>query len=152
MRIREYTFEDAEAHAEVHSQSVRGIASKDYSQEEVEAWVKEEPEDEQLPEEKERFVAETEEGEIVGFSDYNKEEKELTGLYIKPEYSETGLAPKLLSKAEKAAKEDGIEKLTCISTITAKNFYQRQGYKIREKTNHQIEDQELTVYKIEKEL
>lgn len=152
MKIRKYNFEDAEAHAEVHRQSVRGIASKDYNKKEIEAWVKEDPEDEPLPEEKERFVAETEEDEIVGFSEYNKEEKELTGLYIKPEYSGTGLASQLLSKAEKAAKEGGIEKLNCTSTITAKEFYQRHGYEILEKTAHKMEEQNLTVYKMQKEL
>jgi len=30
MKIREYTFDDAEAHAEVHRESVRGIASDDF--------------------------------------------------------------------------------------------------------------------------
>jgi hypothetical protein len=34
MKIREYTFEDAEAHAKVHRESVRGIASEDYRDEE----------------------------------------------------------------------------------------------------------------------
>lgn len=38
MKIRKYSFEDAEAHAEVHRKSVRGIASKDYREEVVEAW------------------------------------------------------------------------------------------------------------------
>lgn len=52
MKIRKYSFEDAEAHAEVHRKSVRGIASKDYREEVVEAWASKEPEDSPLDEEK----------------------------------------------------------------------------------------------------
>lgn len=55
MKIREYTFEDAEAHAEVHRESVRGIASEDYRDEIIEAWASKETEDTPLPEEKVRL-------------------------------------------------------------------------------------------------
>ncbi|WP_414837076.1 hypothetical protein [Candidatus Nanohalococcus occultus] len=57
MKIRTYIFDDAEAHAEVHSQSVRGITSEDYPEEVIKVWASKEPEDSPLPEEKERFVA-----------------------------------------------------------------------------------------------
>jgi putative acetyltransferase len=151
MKIREYTFEDAEAHAEVHRQSVRGIASEDYSDEVIEAWSAKEPEDSPIEEEKVRFVAE-EDGEIVGFSDYNMETKELSGLYVKPGYTGRGIGEKLLEKAEKDAKKNDLERLWCKSTITAKEFYQRHGYEIVEETNHQIEGLNMKVYRMEKDL
>lgn len=151
MKIRKYRFEDAEAHAEVHRQSVRGIASADYSDEIIDAWASKEPEDSPLPEEKVRFVAE-EEGEIIGFSDYNKETNELSGLYIKPNYTGRGIGEKLLHKAEEDAKQNGLEQLWCKSTITAKDFYQKHGYKLIEETTHEIQDLEMKVYKMEKEL
>lgn len=151
MKIRRYNFEDAESHAEVHRQSVRGIASADYSNEIINAWASKEPEDSPLDEEKVRFVAEEDE-EIVGFSDYNKETNELSGLYVKPDYTGKGIGKKLLDKAEEDARKNGLEQLWCKSTITAKEFYQKHGYKIIEETTHEIDGLEMTVYKMEKEL
>ena len=94
MKIREYTFDGAEAQAEVHRESVRGIASEDYREEVIETWASKEPEDSPL-EDKVRFVAETEEAEIIGFSDYDKETNELSGLYLKPGFTGKGLGEKI---------------------------------------------------------
>lgn len=151
MKIREYTFEDAEAHAEVHRQSVRGLASEDYRDEVIEAWATKEPEDSPLEEEKVRFVAE-EEGEIIGFSDYNMETNELSGLYVKPDYTGRGIGEKLLERAEEDAREKDLDSLWCKSTITAKEFYQKHGYEIVEEKSHEIEGLEMKVYRMEKEL
>ena len=151
MKIRKYRESDAEAHAEIHTESVRKIASEDYPEEVIEVWSDKEPEDSPLDEEKERFVAE-DNGELVGFSDYNKETNELSGLYVKPGYSGKGIGARLLEKAEKEALKSGLEKLWCKSTITAKDFYQRNGWKLIEETKHEIEDIEMKVYKMEKEL
>ena len=152
MKIREYTFDDAEAHAEVHRESVREIASKDYRDEVIEAWASKEPEDSPL-EDKVRFVAETEKGEVIGFSDYNKETSELSGLYLKPDYTGKGIGEKLLQKAEKSAKQNGLDYLWCKSTVTAKGFYQKHGYKIMEETQHELEEGlEMKTFKMEKEL
>ncbi len=152
MKIREYTFDDAEAHAEVHRESVRGIASKDYRDEVIEAWASKEPEESPLEDEKKRFVAETEDGEVVGFSDYNKETNELSGLYIKPDFSGQGLGEKLLQKVEANAKKNGLDHLWCKSTITAKDFYEKHGYKLQKETIHEIDGLEMIVYNMEKEL
>jgi putative acetyltransferase len=151
VKIRRYNFEDAESHAEVHRKSVRGIASADYSNEIIDAWASKEPEDSPLDEEKVRFVAEEDE-EIVGFSDYNKETNELSGLYVKPGHTGKGIGKKLLDKAEEDARKNGLERLWCKSTITAKEFYQKHGYKLIEETTHEIDGLEMTVYKMEKEL
>lgn len=151
MKIREYRFEDAEAHAEVHRQSVRVIASEDYSDEMIEAWASKEPEDSPLDKEKVRFVAE-QDGEIVGFTDYNKETNELSGLYVKPDYTGKGIGKKLLNRAEEDARQNGLEQLWCKSTITAKDFYQKHGYKLIEETTHEIEGLEMKAYKMEKKL
>lgn len=129
MEIRYYSFDDAEAHAEVHRESVREIASEDYRDEVIEVWASKEPEDLPLDEEKVRFVAE-EDGEIVGFSDYNKETNELSGLYVKPDYTGEGIGKALLEKAEKDAIENSLERLWCKSTITAKDFYKNTATRL----------------------
>ena len=153
MKIREYNFDDAEAHAKVHRESVRGIASKDYRDEIIEAWTAKEPEESPLDEDKVRFVAETKEGEVVGFSDYDKETNELSGLYVKPEYSGKGMGEKLLQKVEENARKYGLDHLWCKSTVTLKDFYQKHGYKITEETIHELEEGiEMKAFKMEKDL
>ena len=151
MKIREYTFDDAEAHAEVHRKSIRGLASEDYSNEVIKAWSTKEPEDSPLEEQKARFVAE-EDGKIVGFSDYNMETNELSGLYMKPDYTNRGIGEKLLEIIEEDAREEGLNKLWCKSTITAKEFYRKHGYEIIEETTHEVEGLDMKVYRMEKEL
>ncbi|MFB6159191.1 MAG: GNAT family N-acetyltransferase, partial [Candidatus Nanohalobium sp.] len=124
MKIRRYKESDAEEKAEVHRKSVREIASDDYSKQEVEVWSDVEVEEDPLPEEKVRYVAIEDEG-IVGFGEYNIEENEVTGLYVHPDYTGEGVGQQLLGKVEKDAKEHSLEKLTCLSTVTAKGFYQK---------------------------
>lgn len=48
--------------------------------------------------------------------------------------------------------ENGLERLWCKSTTTAKEFYQKHGYEILEETTHEIEGIEMKVFKMEKEL
>jgi putative acetyltransferase len=151
MKIREYEFSDAEAHAEVHERSVRGLASEDYPEEVIEAWGNREPEDSPLEEEKTRFVAE-EDGEIIGFGDYNSETNELSGLYVKPEHSGEGVGQKLLEKLEEDARENGLDRLWCKSTVTARGFYLKHGYELVEETTHEVDSVEMTAFKMEKEL
>jgi putative acetyltransferase len=151
MKIRKYEESDAEEKAEVLRKSVKEIASEDYSKQEIEVWSDVEVEEDPLPEEKVRYVA-IEDEKIVGFGEYNREENEVTGLYVHPDYTGNGIGEKLLEKVEKNAKEHGLDILTCLSTVTAKDFYQKHGYKIVEETTHQMEDQNLTVYKMEQEL
>lgn len=150
MNIREYNESDAEAHAEVHRESVRQIASEDYSEEIIEAWSDTSPEDSELEEEKVRFVAEKE-GEIVGFSDYDLETNELSGLYVKPGFTGKGIGEKLLEKVEEDARENGLDSLWCKSTVTAKSFYQKNGYQLVEETVHEIDGLEMKAYRMEKE-
>jgi putative acetyltransferase len=152
MKIREYNFEDAEAHAKVHRKSVRNIASNDYNDDVIEAWASKEPEDSPLEEQKVRFVAE-EDGEIIGFSDYNKTTNELSGLYLKPEYARKGIGTKLLEKIEEDARKEGLEELWCKSTVTAKEFYEKHGYKIIEEATHELEEGiKMKVYRMKKKL
>ncbi len=97
-------------------------------------------------------MAETDEGEVVGFSTYNEQTNELSGLYVKPEHTGKGLGEKLLQKAEEDAKNNGLDYLQGKSTITAKEFYQEHGYEIQEEITHEIDGIEMTAYEMNKDL
>lgn len=60
-------------------------------------------------------------------------------LCVKEEYRNTGIAAKLVKKAEKALKEEGISKVFCVvftDNDAANAFWQRQGYTIRNNINY----------------
>lgn len=151
MEIREYRDSDAEEVAEVLRKSIREIAADDYSEEEVAVWSDTDTENWELEKEEKRYVA-VEEDNIVGFSGYKKDEKKLRATYVRPEWAGKGLGSRLLKKVEEEARKDGIDRLTCKATITARNFYEKNGWEVIEKTVQEVEDQELDVYKMEKEL
>lgn len=151
MEIREYRESDAEEVAEVLRRSIREVAAEDYSEEEVAVWSDTDADDWDLEEEEERYVA-VEEGNIVGFSGYSREDKDLTATYVHPDWTGKGIGSRLLDKVEEEARKDGLDRLTCKSTVTARDFYERNGWEVVEKTVQEIEDQELDVCKMEKEL
>lgn len=97
-----------------------------------------------------RFVA-VERDKIIGFGDYKKD-GELTGLYVHKKYLRKGVGKALLQRMEKQAYQDGLIKLHAHSTITAKKFYDQQGYQTLRKTKHGMEGHKLIVYSMEKKL
>lgn len=48
--------------------------------------------------------------------------------YLLPLYLYKGIGQVLLNKIENAAHELGLKKISAVSTITAKNFYEKNGF------------------------
>lgn len=67
------------------------------------------------------------EGRIAGFVLMNKEGEILLN-YVLPSHIYKGVGKVLLKEMEHIAKSSGIKALSVISTITAKNFYERNGF------------------------
>ena len=60
-------------------------------------------------------------------------------LCVKEEYRKTGVATKLVARAERALKEEGINKIFCIVFMDndpANSFWESQGYTIRTNINY----------------
>jgi len=152
MRIRRFRPEDAAEVARMHRRSIRRINAKDYPSEQVRAWSGRTSAKRMRDSIKlgiTRFVA-IEDMKIIGFADFNGEE--LTGLYIHPDYVGQGVGTALLKRLEEEAKKRGITKFSVTSTITAKAFYQKQGYKVLGESIHEVDEHKLRVFKLEKKL
>ncbi|MFB6213145.1 MAG: GNAT family N-acetyltransferase [Candidatus Nanohaloarchaea archaeon] len=150
MEIREYTEDDREEKEEMHEKTVREVNSRDYSDEKIEAWLTYDPdnaEDDDRP----RWVAE-ENGEIIGFGDYDPESGEITGLYVHPEHQGEGIATELLKKIVSDARERGLKELWCHSTVTAKGFYEKKGFENLGAEMYETGGEELKVFRMEKKL
>jgi putative acetyltransferase len=76
----------------------------------------------------------------------------LGGLYVHKDYLFQGVGKKMLLKLEREAYKMGLRELHLESTITAKDFYAKHGYKIIRKGKHRIENQELTIFHMHKRL
>lgn len=150
MYVREFKVSDAAEAARMHRNTIRFVNSKNYPQKQIEVWAC-------RTSAKRfrdsinmffRFVA-VEKGKIVGYADFKKD-GELAGLYVHKNYQGRGVGFLLLKKIEKSARKKYIKKLFCYSTITAKDFYKKHGYRIIKKTKFPIKNQKLTVYKMSK--
>jgi len=73
-------------------------------------------------------TATAESGEVVGFGMMSRE-GEVILLYVSPDSVGSGAGHGLLEALERQARAWGLSELFLDSTLTAKGFYERQGYR-----------------------
>ncbi len=66
-------------------------------------------------------------GSIVGFSKFNPDENDLRALYVASNYVGQGFGKALFNAVIREAEARGLTEFTFHSTITGKDFYERQG-------------------------
>jgi len=134
--IRHALPNDAEGLHHAHMRSIQEICSGDYSDEQISAWGKRPFDLEmRLNAIVEDFVLVAEiDSQIVGFAHLKKwkenDHSEIVGLYLTKEATGKGIAKVLLELLKRESLESGHSKIRLSSTITAKNFYLSQGFKI----------------------
>lgn len=152
MQIRLARNEDYAAIARLHRQTIRQVNSKDYSKAQIQAWSAR-PSAKRLrtsASEFKRWVA-TADGKVVGYCDHGLD-GQFGGIYMHKDYIGRGIGSRLLKTAEDSMKTMGFKKSKLEATITAKEFYKKQGYKVLAKSLHAMGDQLLEVYIMTKEL
>lgn len=152
MKIRLARDEDYAAVARLHRQTIRNINSKDYPQDIIHVWSARTSAKKfrESTDKYKRWVA-MDNDKIIGFCEHNYE-CELWGLYVHKDYLGKGVGSRLLKIAEDSLEKQGCKKITIKSTITAKIFYQKNGYKVLKKTTHEMEDKKVPIYIMSKKL
>jgi putative acetyltransferase len=153
MRIRKSKIEDAAELAKLTRATVRTVNAQDHDKEIIKAWSKGNTAALYRTSEKTRirFVA-IESAEIVGFTDMLPD-GELMSLYVHPKHLGKGIGKRLLAHIEKEAKTMGIKLMHCQSSVNAKRFYQKHGYKVLKPEWWTVEGvPPMRVYKMEKQL
>ena len=136
----------------LYKNTVLNINRKDYSIEEVEDWascgdnIKHWHE---LFEEQHCILAENKEGIIVGFASVN-DVGYMHMLFVHKDFQGQGIATLLYTTLEKYAKERGAEKITSEISITAKPFFEKQGFIVDEKQRRKANKIYLVNYKMSK--
>lgn len=75
---------------------------------------------------------------------------EVCTMFTHPGYIKQGIASRILSKIELTARQTEIKKIVLSSTLTAKEFYLKSGFKIIQQTIHQLDGKDFAVYEMEK--
>jgi putative acetyltransferase len=151
--IRPWTPADTEELGEVFRRSVREVASKDYRQAQIEAWV-------QAPGEittwsdrmqnRTTFVAE-ENGRLIGFIQCEPPDH-IDMTYVHPERQRMGVASALLAALENQAKERGVKLLNVEASVTSRRFFEYHGYVVLTPQIVQARGQDFLNYRMSKRL
>jgi putative acetyltransferase len=132
MIIRKFQDSDINQIVSLFYETVHTINAQDYSADQLQAWA---PKDEEFAKiaawkislsRNITYIAEMN-GEIVGFADMTSE-GHLDRLYIHKDYQGQGIAFALVNRLEAEAKEIGLAEMDTEASITAKPFFERQGY------------------------
>ncbi|WP_417454051.1 GNAT family N-acetyltransferase [Kiloniella sp.] len=149
MIIRPHKVNDAAELLQLFHDTVHNVNIQDYSQEQINAWA---PANFDLDRWKERtkdyfiFVAEDDSG-IVGFA-----ELETTGhidcFYVHHQKQGLGIGHKLIKEIERKAKALNLNEIYAEVSITARPFFERKGFRVKEEQEVSIRGQNLKNYKM----
>ncbi len=125
--------------ARLQRATIRHVNAKDYPKDIISVWAGRTKASRYRNNAKEvkRWVA-VDKNQIIGFCDHDFN-CEIGGLYIHKDFQGKGIGGKLLKNAEQSMKKLGCKKIKIMSTVSAKKFYEKNGYKIIKKTSHLIE-------------
>lgn len=131
LSIRPYKPSDLSAVMDIYRRSVHEVACRDYSQEQLAAWV---PTELDMQAWSERLA----EGGVF----VEQRDEKLTGfirvdarghvdlLFVHPDFQRQGIALRLFQAAHSWAIESGITRLTSDVSLTARPFFERVGFRL----------------------
>ena len=152
MIIRLARDKDYAAIARLHKATIRQVNSGDYPEDVIEVWSGRTNANRfrNSAAEVKRWVAVWGE-KVIGFCDHDFK-CELQGLYVHKDFQGKGVGGKLYRKAEASMKKLGCKNMKLMSTITAKPFYQKMGYRVIKKSFVPIKDKKVEVVVMSKKI
>ncbi|MCL2521008.1 MAG: GNAT family N-acetyltransferase [Spirochaetaceae bacterium] len=153
--VRSYREEDLSEILKLHSDTIAAINSRDYTPEQIAVWNYKDELTYQLWQNilaaSYTMVAESD-GQIVGFANMFLEQGYIDRFYVHKNYQRKGVGQALLVALEARAKEEKLAKLTVESSITAKDFFEHNGFKLVLQQQKELSGVTLTNYVMEKVL
>lgn len=153
MNIRKYNENDNNEIYKLFYDTVHSVNIKDYNLEQVNVWAKENINIQKWCEKfKNSYTLIAEENEnIVGFSNIDPDGY-FDMLYVHKNFQDKEVAKTLLNNIEKYSIENNINSIITYSSITAKSFFEKMGFKTLEKNIVIRENIELPNYLMAKEI
>lgn len=153
MIIRRYVSDDLDGLIALFHASVRRIAIKDYTEDQVKAWAPDEPDRERWAlrrASRPTWVAEID-GALAGFSDLEPD-GHVDMMFVHPDHQGRGVAGALLRQVEAEAARLGLDRLFTEASITARPFFERKGFRVIAAQTVSVRGQEMVNYRMEKPL
>lgn len=154
VEVRRYRSEDASATLAVFVAAVTVTASADYSTEQIAAWARPERRNaadwDRAMSGRNSYVALID-GEIAGFSDVSANGY-IDMMFVAPKHARHGVARTLLMTLETNARESGTKCLSADVSITARPFFERQGFTVVAEQHPLIAGVRLTNFRMTKPL
>jgi GNAT superfamily N-acetyltransferase len=151
MQIRAYQPKDAGQMARLIYDTVHTINRRDYSLEQVNAWMPEVPSEEgwaaRYPA-RIAFVAEDQE-KIAGFAELEPN-GHIDCFYCHHSYQHQGVGRQLYQRLEEEAKTINLERLFVEASITARSFFERMGFQTLQENHFLRNDVMLSNFTMEK--
>ena len=148
MVIRPYISSDCPTLAQIYYDTIHAVNAADYTPAQLDAWATGKVNLDDWDAyflARHSFVAEMD-GKIVGFADMD-DSGYLGRLYVHKDFLGLGIGTALCDAAENAVT---VPKYTLHSSITARPFYEKRGYRTVETRQMERKDQLLTIYVMEK--
>ena len=137
--LRRATVQDAPAIYRVHMASIRGLAGRSYSANQVEAWCAgRSPHSYHAPIQDQIVLVSEESEEVAGFAQLAPEEALVVAVYVGPRHVRKGIGRSLLRALEAHALELGIPELRLQASLNAVSFYTAAGYARGALTHHSV--------------
>ncbi len=153
MKIRKYTTADCVQLADLFFQTVHTVNARDYSEKQLCAWANGNVDIKAWDKsflEHNTIVAE-ENDVIVGFGDMDSSGY-LDRLYVHKEYQGKGIASSIINKLEEHAKLQDVFTLRAHVSITAKPFFEKNGYIVVRKNTVTRNDVKLINFIMKKQI
>lgn len=147
--------QDLEPVLQLFVRSIREVACADYTGPQLEAWAS-------AAENRSRWAAllagETghrfflaEQGDVLcGFISFLQTEELLDHLYVSPDCQRCGTAALLTAYVEQLARHEGCSRLHTEASLSARGFFEKQGYQILRRQQVERKGQLLTNFVMEK--
>lgn len=151
MKIRLSTNKDSAEMARLRRTTIRYVNSKDYPKDVVHNWAAKvgAKNFRESADTSKRWVAVDNE-KIIGFCEHTFV-CEISRIYVHKDHLRKGVGSQLLKVAEDSLKKLGCQEITFESSITAKDFYEKNGYKVGKKVAYHG-DNDAPVFKMSKKL
>lgn len=156
MRIRKYNDSDINEIVNLFYETVHSVNKRDYTKKQLNAWaLKSELEDKLKSWNKSfntniTYVVEIR-SDIVGFSDMTHSGY-IDRLYTHKDFQGKGIATMLLKKLESIAVSVGISEIYTAASVTAKSFFEKNGYGIIMQQNVERNGVFLSNFKMHKSM
>jgi putative acetyltransferase len=151
--LRPYRESDAAATLDVFRRAIRTTASRDYTPEQVAAWASDEIDVAAWSARRaaHRTVLAEVDGRVVGFTDVD-EQGYVDMLFVDPDVGRTGVASALVGWVLETARDLGATELSTHASLTARPFFERQGFEVVVEQHPVLRGVELTNFVMRRDL